>query len=108
MHGSILLSMASEVWVAITGSLTLAVFSAIFAALGYGVHEIRKLRNRVHELHVEHQALRRDVEEELAISDLGAEPGLDPGEEEPRIEDRRDPTSGTTDDPSSKHERGGR
>lgn len=105
MMGSTLLAGASDAWAAVTGSLTLAVFSAIFAAMGYGIHEIRKVRNRIHELRVEHEELRREVQEELVISDLGGEGAMD-RDEEPRFEDRGDPTPGTTNNPSDEEERG--
>lgn len=70
MESLLLSSLASDLWVAITGSLTLAVFSAIFAALGYGVHEVRKVSNLIHELRLEHEALRRDMDEQVALRGL--------------------------------------
>ncbi|PSG97467.1 hypothetical protein BRD56_05270 [Thermoplasmatales archaeon SW_10_69_26] len=76
-----ILSLHVEMWIAVTGSITLAVFSGIFAALGYGVHEIRKVRNLIHERKIEHESLRREIEGELAIRDLEEPPG------EPNVED---------------------
>lgn len=64
------MSLASDLLVAVMASLTLAVFTMLFAAMGYGVYEIRKVRSLIQDIRESHNELDRQFQSSMAHLDL--------------------------------------